>query len=873
MRADVEPKKVFLKDYKPSEFLIDSVELYFNLGEELTVVRNTMKIRRNPLSTERTEWLRLSGEHIELERVKVDGQELLSQAFELTETGLNLKANADQFTVEISTRCLPQKNLSFDGLYKTGSMFCTQCEAEGFRKITYFIDRPDVLATYTVTIEAEKKKYPLLLSNGNLVAKSDLENGRHIAKWQDPWPKPCYLFALVAGDLGVLEDTFTTRSGRKVDLQIFAKHGHQDRCKHAMWSLKESMRWDEEVFGREYDLDLFMIVAADDFNMGAMENKGLNIFNSNYVLARPDTATDTDYDNILAVIGHEYFHNWTGNRITCRDWFQLSLKEGLTVFRDQQFSGDMGSRAVHRINDIVRLRTHQFAEDDGPMAHPIRPSAFLTIDNFYTMTVYEKGAEVIRMIHTILGPHGFRQGMDLYFERHDGQAVTTDDFVSAMADANNVDFSKFKNWYSQAGVPTVAIRTDFNAVAKTFSITLSQSCRPTPETENKKPFHIPFALGLLNSRGEDLIGTQVLQLKEQEQTFEFKGIGEKPIVSALRGFSAPVRLQYEQTPEELAFIMAHDSDFFSRWEASQKLCTQAILGLINKFGAQADSSHVPAPLVNAYAAVIRDPKMDKAYKALMLGVPEASYINQFITDINPDAVFAARRALQLAIVSKYENELAEVYSNLQTSMTDEISAGASADRDLKNRALSLLCLLKTGTYRDQALSQLRSSPTMTDSLGALAALNSVDSPERTTAMTEFYEKWKHEPLVINKWLGVQAAAPFAGGLDRVRKLMTDPVFDITNPNKIYSLPFAFAMVNHTQFHETTGESYKFIADCVMDIDSRNPQVAARVVSSFNQWKKFDSKRRDLAKVQLERILSHKGLSTNVTEIVSNSLKL
>lgn len=884
MRADVEPKKVFLKDYEPSEFLIDSVELYFNLGEELTVVRNTMKIRRNPLATGRTEWLRLSGENIELERVKVDGQELLSQAYELTETGLNLKANAEQFTVEISTRCLPQKNLSFDGLYKTGTMFCTQCEAEGFRKITYFIDRPDVLAKYTVTIEADKKKYPLLLSNGNLISQSDLANGRHTAQWQDPWPKPCYLFALVAGDLGVLEDTFTTRSGRKVDLKIFAKHGHQDRCKHAMWSLKESMKWDEDAYGREYDLDLFMIVAADDFNMGAMENKGLNIFNSNYVLARPDTATDTDYDNILAVIGHEYFHNWTGNRVTCRDWFQLSLKEGLTVFRDQQFSGDMGSRAVHRINDIVRLRTHQFAEDDGPMAHPIRPSAFLTIDNFYTMTVYEKGAEVIRMIHTILGPIGFRKGMDLYFERHDGQAVTTDDFVAAMSDANEADFSEFKNWYSQAGVPTVAIRTDYSATEKTFKVTLAQSCRSTPETETKKPFHIPFAMGLLNNRGENLIGTRILQLKEHEQSFVFPNISEKPIVSALREFSAPVRLQFEQSPEELAFLMAHDSDFFCRWEASQKLCTQAILGLINKFGSETlPSNHdqlaekmtadLPAPLVNAYAAVIRDQKMDRAYKALMLGVPEASYINQFISDINPDAVFAARRALQLAIATKYSSELGEIYSNLQIAMTDEISASASADRDLKNRCLSLLCLLKNGTYRDQALSQLRSSPTMTDALGALAALNSVDSLERTTAMSEFYAKWKHEPLVINKWLGVQASAPFAGGLERVQRLMSDQVFDITNPNKIYSLPYAFAMANHTQFHEPSGDAYRFIADCVIDVDSRNPQVAARLVSSFNQWKKFDPKRRDLAKAQLERILSHQGLSTNVTEIVTNSLKL
>ena len=518
------------------------------------------------------------------------------------------------------------------------------------------------------------------------------------------------------------------------------------------------------------------------------------------------------------------------------------------------------------------------------MAHPIRPSAFLTIDNFYTMTVYEKGAEVIRMIHTILGAHGFRDGMDLYFERHDGQAVTTDDFVSAMADANGADFSVFKNWYSQAGVPTVAIRTDYNAMAKTFKITLSQSCRATPETESKKPFHIPFAMGLLNSRGENLIGTQVLQLREQEQSFEFKGITEKPIVSALREFSAPVRLQYEQSPEELGFLMAHDSDFFSRWEASQKLCTQAILGLIKKFGEQAvPTNHdqlallmmadLPAPLVNAYASVIRDQKMDKAYKALMLGVPEASYIHQFISDINPDAVFSARRALQLAIATKYSTELGEIYSNLQTSMTDEISAEASAERDLKNRTLSLLCLLNTGTFRDQALSQLRSAPTMTDSLGALAALNSIESAERATALSEFYAKWKHEPLVINKWLGVQASAPFVGGLARVRKLMSDPVFDITNPNKIYSLPYAFAMANHTQFHEPTGEAYKFIADCVIDIDSRNPQVAARVVSSFNQWKKFDSKRRDLAKLQLERILSHKGLSTNVTEIVTNSLKL
>ena len=852
MEMTTEPKKVFLKDYQPPEYVIDTVKLHFDLNEERAIVRNEMVFKRNPASRATTARVRLNGENQKLLSLSINGQALSSSEYRLDDESLTFAIAHDGAMVEIVSAHEPQKNLSFNGLYKSRDMFCTQCEAEGFRNITYFQDRPDVLAMYEVAIEADKKLYPRLLSNGNLIEARDLPNGRHLARWQDPFRKPCYLFALVAGNLGVIEDSFTTMSGRKVKLQIFSRHGHEDRCQHAMHSLKEAMRWDEKTFGREYDLDIFMIVAVDDFNMGAMENKGLNVFNSSYVLAKPETATDTDYDNILAVVGHEYFHNWTGNRITCRDWFQLSLKEGLTVFRDQQFSGDMGSAAVNRIGDIMRLRTYQFPEDAGPMSHPIRPTSFISIDNFYTTTVYEKGAEVIRMIHTLLGPDGFRKGTDLYFERFDGQAVTTEDFVQAMADANGFDFTQFKNWYDFAGTPEISVSTEF--ANGTFRLTLSQKGQAT--------FHIPISIGLIDHDGKDLIGTRVLQLREPAQTFEFKDLKAKPTLSILRGFSAPVKLNFEMSDDELAFLMAHDSDPFARWEAGQKLIIRSVQ----------NGGEVSEKMLEAFGHVIRDAKMDGAFKSLMLALPAENYLHQFYKDVDVDAIHAAREKIAAAIARRFEKQLVELYAHLQAKMTAKIAPEASNDRDLKNRVLSLLTRLRNERDLDAAVRQAQTALTMTDELGALAALNDIECPQRATAFKGFYQKWKDEALVMNKWFSLQALSMREGSaVRRVELLAKNSLFDINNPNKVYALFGGFGNFNSVGFHDKSGDGYRFIAEQIVAIDGKNPQVASRIASTFNQWKRFDSNRQALMKTQLERIVAHKGLSNNVFEIVSRAL--
>jgi aminopeptidase N len=848
-------KKIYLKDYQPPEYLISTVTLFFDLHEEYAEVRNTLQFQKNPESPLQTQTLNLSGEGLSLKSLRVDGRLLTSDEYSLigldsNAQTLNFKAPSNSFSAEIITTCEPQKNLSFNGLYKSNGMFCTQCEAEGFRAITYFQDRPDVLATYDVTIEADQKLYPRLLSNGNLIESRTLPNGRHQARWHDPFKKPCYLFALVAGDLAVIEDTFKTMSGREVKLQIFSTSGHQDRCQHAMQSLKLAMRWDEQAFGREYDLDIFMIVAVDDFNMGAMENKGLNIFNSSYVLAKPETATDTDYDNILAVVGHEYFHNWTGNRITCRDWFQLSLKEGLTVFRDQQFSMAMGSAAVHRISDVNRLRTYQFPEDAGPMSHPIRPASFISIDNFYTATVYEKGAEVIRMMHTILGEDGFRKGMDLYFKRHDGQAVTTEHFVASLKDANDLDLSQFEqSWYNNAGTPVVEVKTDYDEARKTFRLHLSQDRNP--------PFDIPIAMGLLNSSGHDLFASKVLRLKESAQTFEFTDVPERPVVSLLRGFSAPVQVKFEPSDADLAFLMAHDSDAFSRWEAGQKLMVRSVL----------NQGTLSPEVLAAFGVVIRDTKMDLSFKALMLTLPTENYLHQFFSEIQVEAVFAAREKIARTVAEAFEHDLFALYSDLNKLKTAAMTPQAAKERALKNRVLDLLTKLEKPLYLDAALAQAATALNMTDELGALAALNHIDCGQREAAFKHFYSKWQNESLVMNKWLALQAVSSLPKATERVRQLAKDPVFDNKNPNKIYSLFGQFGNFNSQGFHDPSGAGYKFMADQILDIDSRNPQVASRLVSTFNQWKRFDPQRRQLMQQELARIKAHPGLSTNVLEIV------
>lgn len=901
MKTEAQPKTTFLKDYRQPDFWVPETHLDFDLHEDRALVRSRLKFERNVAQVgSAAAPLVLNGESLKLLSVKLNGQLLAADRFELTSTHLTIHVVPDQFEIEIEAENNPAANLACEGLYRSSSMFCTQCEAESFRRITYFIDRPDVMSVYTVRIEADRAKYPILLSNGNKVSSRDLGNGRHEAVWKDPFKKPCYLFALVAGDLGVLEDSFKTKSGREVKLQIFARHGLQDRCRHAMDSLKWSMKWDEEVYGLEYDLDIFMIVVADDFNMGAMENKGLNIFNANYVLADEKTATDHDFNAVTAVVGHEYFHNWTGNRVTCRDWFQLSLKEGLTVFRDQRFSSDIGSAAVKRIDDVIHLRTHQFAEDSGPMAHPIRPNSFITIDNFYTLTIYEKGAEVIRMIETLLGREGFRKGMDLYFKRHDGQAVTTEDFVAAMADANGPEYKpimqgQFQNWYDQAGTPVVKVESEHDPKTQTFKVVLSQSCPATPGQSEKKPFMIPVAVGLIGRDGRDLplqlargsgahervssgslrihdsgAQTLVLHLREPKQEFVFTGVNERPVLSILRGFSAPVRTDFQVSIEDLAFQIAHDADEFCRWEAAQQLAVQVTKELVDDFK-EGRPLRNPRAFVEAFTKIIGNPWKDPAFASYILTLPSEQYLAQFFKEVDIDAIHAAREHLRSAMGARFQNEFRAIYARTETDATNGLNATAIGTRMLKNLTLTYLLTGETRESLDRAMNQLRSATNMTEELGALQALTHVNAKDRETAMNEFYQKWKNEPLVVNKWLMVQATSKREDTIERVKMLGADPLFDKNNPNKIYSLYSAFGRFNPVRFNDKSGAGYRLIADQVMEIDGRNPQVAARLMGAFGHWRTLDPRRQDLIKAEITRILAKPGLSSNVYEIASKIL--
>ncbi len=863
---------IYLKDYRATDFLVETIELQFDLFEDYALVTNKMKVFRNPAVATKTPKLFLNGEALELIDVKMNGKNLNRENYYWDEKSLSLNPTESRFELQVQTKIYPQRNLAFEGLYKSGGMFCTQCEAEGFRKITYFMDRPDVMTKYKVTITAEKAKYPILLSNGNLISQKDLDGGRHMAEWQDPFKKPSYLFALVAGDLGVLEDHFVTRSGRNIKLQIFSHKGYESRCKHAMNSLKKAMKWDEDTFGLEYDLDIFMIVAVDDFNMGAMENKGLNVFNSKYILANNETATDFDYETILAIIGHEYFHNWTGNRITCRDWFQLSLKEGLTVYRDQEFSSTVFSRAVKRIEDVIRLRTVQFAEDAGPMAHPVRPQSFIEINNFYTPTVYEKGAEVIRMIHTIIGAEKFRKGMDKYFELYDGQAVTTEDFVHAMEVASNEDLTQFKNWYDQAGTPEINATSTYQD--NTFELKLAQSCPTVPGQTVKKDFHIPVTISLLAADGTELLKEQVLYFKEKEQVFRFPNMKQKPIASLLRAFSAPVKLDYEYTDEELSFLMAKDTDSFNRWEASQKLFCRTFIKQVEAMQAGRDLP-VSAELTAAFEAVIASDELDPHFKSLLLSFPSETYLTQFFDKIDVESIAKAHAKIVKHLATTSFKVLESLTRRLTTRLaamaSQEYSHEASGLRSLKNSSLKLLCCVDDAKAFEHATAQFKKAKNMTEEIGALQALNHFDSPARTEAFQGFYEKWKKETLVINKWLALQASCPTGNPLARIQKTSQDSVFDKTNPNKIYDLYYRFGYENLSGFHMKSGKAYEFLVDQILDIDSRNPQVAARLVSIFNHWKKFDDSRKDLMKIQITRIVETKNLSNNVFEIASRAL--
>ncbi|GFM82841.1 aminopeptidase N [Pseudomonas cichorii] len=884
MRTE-QPKMIYLKDYQAPDYLIDETHLTFELFDDHSLVHAQLVMRRNPERGAGLPPLVLDGQLLELVSLQLDDVELSAGDYQLTPDHLTLHPKAERFTVDSTVRIHPETNTALEGLYKSSGMFCTQCEAEGFRKITYYLDRPDVMSKFTTTLSADKHDFPVLLSNGNPIASGQEDDGRHWATWEDPFMKPAYLFALVAGDLWCVEDTFTTMSERVVTLRIYVEPENIDKCQHAMDSLKKSMRWDEETYGREYDLDIFMIVAVNDFNMGAMENKGLNIFNSSAVLARAETATDAAHQRVEAIVAHEYFHNWSGNRVTCRDWFQLSLKEGFTVFRDSGFSADMNSATVKRIQDVAYLRTHQFAEDAGPMAHAVRPDSFIEISNFYTLTVYEKGSEVVGMIHTLLGAAGFRKGSDLYFERHDGQAVTCDDFIKAMEDANGVDLTQFKRWYSQAGTPRLAVSESYDSAARTYSLTFRQSCPQTPDKQEKQPFVIPVALGLLDKQGGEIAlrlsgeasasGTsRVLSVTEAEQTFTFVDIAEKPLPSLLRGFSAPVKLSFPYDRDQLMFLMQHDSDGFNRWDAGQQLSVQVLQELIGQHQ-QGQPLVMDQRLVTALGTVLADEQLDQAMVAEMLSLPGEAYLTEISEVADVDAIHAAREfARQQIADSLFDALWARYQVNRNLSKTTPYIAEAEhfARRSLQNIALSYLMLSAKPQVLAAAIEQFDASDNMTERLTALAVLvNSPFTEERAKALAVFAENFKGNPLVMDQWFSVQAGSTQPGGLQRVKELMQHPAFNIKNPNKVRALIGAFAGQNLINFHAADGSGYRFLADLVIELNGFNPQIASRQLAPLTRWRKYDSARQALMKAELERIRSSGELSADVFEVVSKSL--
>jgi aminopeptidase N len=872
---------IYLKDYRPPDYRIETVNLQFELDESRTRVGSLMTVVCTHDRCEGIRPLILNGRDLVLKAIKIDGKLLSQHDYKLDPESLTILSVPNRFTLEIETEINPKDNTELSGLYMSSGNFCTQCEAEGFRKIMYYLDRPDVMARFFTTIVADKKKFPVLLSNGNLIDSGNLKDGRHFSKWHDPFPKPAYLFALVAGDLAHTNDEFTTMSGRKVDLNIFVQHHNKDKCSHAMESLKLAMKWDEENYGREYDLDTFMIVAVDDFNMGAMENKGLNIFNSKYVLAKPETATDGDFQGIMGVVGHEYFHNWSGDRVTCRDWFQLSLKEGFTVFRDQHFMEDMTSRGVKRISDVNILRTHQFREDASPMAHPVRPESYVEINNFYTMTVYNKGAEVIRMMRTLLGPAGFRKGTDLYFSRHDGQAVTTDDFTKAMEDANGVDLSQFKRWYSQAGTPELHISRAYDPLARSYTLTIKQTCPPTQGQQEKKPFHIPVSVGLLSDEGKDIplhligetnaaIGTRVLQIRKAEETFIFTDIPHEPVPSILRCFSAPVKVKLNLSDGERLFLMAHDSDEFNRWDAGQQLAVKLIMDLVKDFQ-QGRVAKLDRKFIDAFKKTLESDMMDKSFQAFALTLPGETYLADFMEVIDPTAIHEARKFVQQSLAAELKQTYLDVYNGNQDTEPYRVDQPSIGRRSLKNTCLTYLMELEDKGIRDLCVNQFQKGGNMTDTMAALVNLANNECPERQAALTAFNEKWKDDPLVMDKWLSIQAMSRLSNTLETVKALTRHPAFNIKNPNKVRALIGAFAQGNPVRFHDSSGRGYEFLAEQVIAIDPLNAQIAARLVSSFTLWKRYDEKRRALMKAQLERILKTPGLSKDVYEILSKCL--
>ena len=881
---EAQPKIIKLEDYRQPDFWISETILKFELFEDHALVHSEIQFtRRDTVSPSIP--LVLHGEELELISLCIDKQPVEPQNYQVTEESLTVNTEKQTFVLECTTKIKPQDNTRLEGLYKSSGMFCTQCEAEGFRRITFYLDRPDVMSKFTTTIVADKTLYPVLLANGNPIAQGDMEDGRHWVVWEDPFKKPSYLFALVAGDLVCVKDEFITMSHRTIDLRLYVESQNQDKCEHALISLKKSMLWDEQVYGREYDLDIFMIVAVDAFNMGAMENKGLNIFNSSCVLAKPETSTDMAYERIEAIVAHEYFHNWSGNRVTCRDWFQLSLKEGFTVFRDSQFTADMTSEVVKRIDDVNFLRTRQFAEDAGPMAHPIRPSSFIEISNFYTVTVYEKGAEVVRMIHTLLGPEKFRKGSDLYFERHDGQAVTTEDFVTAMEDASGVDLTQFKNWYSQAGTPEVKVTSHYDSNKQSYEMVFEQQCPKTSNDDgDKKEFHIPIAFSLFDPQGQEMplsvvedqsniefnSSTKVLSLKCKQNRIVFDGVADKPVPSLLRHFSAPVKLEYPYTEDELLFLMQHDTDGFNRWDASQTFAVKELKALMTDFNNKQPLT-LNEKFIQGLGTVLVDKSGDSSMIAKLLSLPSVGYLCELQTEIDIDATVAARNGAKLSVAEALESQFLEAYNKLNTKKPYAYEKTEVGRRCLKNLCLTYLMSLEKKDYLDMALEQYHQADNMTDVMSALRDIVHSPFDEKVNVLTSFYETWKHDNLVVNQWLSVQASNPEEGAMKQILSLLHHEAFDIKNPNKVRSLIGVFCDQNVKHFHAKSGEGYKFLSDHVIRLDALNPQIASRLLTPLTGWKKFDVQRQGLMKAELERISQQDKLSKDVYEVVSKTL--
>ena len=886
-----EHQVIYRKDYQPPAYRIERTDLDFDLRDNRTVVTSRLLMQRN---VKEAASIRLHGESLKLVSVSIDSRVLANNEYSVDDESLTLNDPPERFQLSVVTEICPEKNTGLEGLYKSGSMYCTQCEAEGFRNITYYLDQPDVLSVFTTRIEADASIYPVMLANGNKAQDIVLDNGRRQVTWHDPFPKPSYLFALVAGDLAMISDTFETMSGREVRLEIYSEAHNIGQCDYAMGALKRSMRWDEEVYGREYDLDVFMIVAVEDFNMGAMENKGLNIFNTSCVLATPDTATDAGYERVEAVVAHEYFHNWSGNRVTCRDWFQLSLKEGFTVFRDSEFSADMNARTVKRIEDVAFLRAVQFAEDAGPMAHSIRPDSYIQINNFYTTTVYEKGAEVVRMLRTLLGAQGFRKGSDLYFERHDGQAVTTNDFVCAMEDANGVKLEEFRQWYAQAGTPRVAMSQVRDG--ESLSVTFEQSCPATPGQPDKEPFHIPLALGIIDREGKELSTTSlkiasdsavdarenglIFELKDRAATLKFASVPEGSVISALREFSAPVVLSSDRSDEELRHLVQYDTDGFSRWDACQTLMAEEILALASGKSTQPCESLIAltGTLLDQAIETVgqKDTSEQQALLTKLLSVPAEADLFERARPVNVLELLAARTSLATTVAVEHSSKWQSLYESLGALTPYSPDAASIAHRSLRNRALANVAL--AAPMKDKPEELLRAhydnADNLTDRravLGVVLDVEGFSGAFTQKLLDEFYEAWKSEALVVDVWISLQAGSQLDGALERVEMLEAHPAFDIKNPNKVRALYGAFAMANHANFHSSDGSGYQFLAERIAQLNAINPQIAARLTSPLTQWQRYTQRTQEQMKEALAAVLATDKLSANVYELVSKSL--